>query len=104
MTQSCFSWNHDTLTAFSVYSLDTVPVRVLSAPHTAVSHLQETVDIRFSLVVPVTGFFKGCSKKLLDTPVSSQISKAILSSSEFNSSAVSNGGKLSGLNAAMKTL
>lgn len=44
MTQSCFSGNHDTLTAFSVYSLDTVP-RVLLAPQTAESRLQEIVGI-----------------------------------------------------------
>ena len=104
MTQSCFSWNHDTLTAFSVYSLDTVPARVLWAPQTAVSHYKKLLTFRFSLVVLVTGFFKGCSKKLLDILTSSQTCKATLSSSEFNSSAVNNGGKLLGLNAVMKIL
>lgn len=55
------------------------------------------LTFRLSLAAPVTGLFKGCSKKLLDALTNSQICKAIQPLSEFNSSAINNRGKLLGL-------
>lgn len=55
------------------------------------------LTFRLSLAAPVTGLFKGCSKKLLDALTNSQICKAIQPLSEFNSPAVNNRGKLLGL-------
>lgn len=64
MTQSCFSWKNNTVRAFSAYSLNTAPAKVLLAPQTSLIY-RNLLTFHLNLVVPVTGFFKGCSKNYL---------------------------------------